>query len=216
MTKRIKMLGILFSLTISVIGQNQVTCRIVDQETKKPVTEASVSILDRNVETTSNALGYFQVIVDTADYLIIKKQFYEAGVVKVPSTTGFQIQINKMKHADYEGGLEEFNEFFLKNVRYPLLAREKGTQGRLYVSFTIDSLGQMSNINTIKDIGNDCGLEVTELLKKVPSQWIPAEAETTFILPVIFRLGDSKLKLKEIKLPPGVLLTELVITAKGL
>jgi hypothetical protein len=74
----------------------------------------------------------------------------------------------------------------------------------------------MNNIKTIKDIGNGCGLEVTELLKRVPNQWIPAETITTFILPVTFRLGDSKIKLKEIELPQGILLTELVITAYGI
>lgn len=214
MTNGIKIFVILFSVSVSAIGQ--ITCRIIDQDTKKPVKDASVSVLDKNIETTSNILGYFQITADTADHLIIKKPFYETGVVKVPSFKGVQIQITKRKHSDYEGGLEQFAQFLVRNLMYPQKARRNGTQGRFYVSFTIDSLGQMSNIKTIMDIGNDCGSEVTELLKKVPNEWIPAETITTFILPLTFRLGESKIEPKEIELPQGVLLNELIVTSIGI
>jgi uncharacterized membrane protein len=85
MTRGVTLFVILLSISISAIGQNQITCRIIDQETKQPVKEASVLVMDKNLETTSNFLGYFQITADTADYLIIKKTFYETGVVKVPS-----------------------------------------------------------------------------------------------------------------------------------
>lgn len=216
MNTRLKMFLILLSISLSAVGQNSMTFRIIDQETKKPVKDASVHILDKNLETTSNYLGYFQITADTSDYLIIEKKFYETGVIKTSFDKGVQIQITKRKHSDYEGGLEKLTEYLLKNIRYPQKARINGTQGRFYVSFTIDSLGQISNINAIKDIGNDCGLAVTELLEKVPNRWIPAETMSTFILPLTFRLADSKIKIKEIQLPEGLTLAELVITAYGI
>jgi hypothetical protein len=217
MTKGITLFMTLLSISVSIstIGQNLITGRIIDQETKKPIKEATVLVPNKSIETTSNFLGYFQIMADTTDSLLIKKSFYETGIVKVPSHKGIQIQIAKRKHSDFQEGLEKFSEFFLRNIRYPEIARRNRTQGTCYVSFTIDSLGQMSNFKTIMDIGNDCGLEVTESLKKVPNQWIPAETTTTFILPVTFRLGHSQIKPKEIELPQGILLTELVVTAIG-
>ncbi len=212
MTKRIALVAIVIAISIPAIGQNQIICRVIDQETKKPVKEATVLIQNKNIETTTNFLGYFQIVADSSDYLVIEKSFYEPGVVKAPSQ-GVQIQITKRKHSDYEGGLEEFVGFMQRNIRYPKPARMMGTEGTFYVSFTIDSLGQLANINTIMDIGSDCGLEVVELLKRVPHQWIPAETTTTFILPVTFKLSDPRIKPKEIELPEGVLLKELVVTA---
>lgn len=196
--------------------QNQIVCRIIDQETKKPVSNASVFVRDGSIKTTSNSLGYFQITADTTEYLIIEKQFYESAALKVPFGKGVHIQIAKRTHSGYEGGLEHFVSSLKRNVRYPQIARRNATQGRFYISFTIDSLGQMKNIEAISDIGDGCASEVSECLKKSAAQWLPAENTTIFILPVVFQLGDSKIKDDKIELPEGVMLPELSIRAYGI
>jgi len=126
------------------------------------------------------------------------------------------ILVNKRGKAEYEGGFEEFNIFFMENITYPYQARINNTQGGVFVSFDVDSLGQVNNISIIKDIGNGCGDEVVKVLGNLPNMWFPSESETVFILPVTFQLGNSKIKKIDIELPTGILLEELFVTAVGI
>jgi len=180
------------------------------------VKDVSISVLGKEINTASNYLGYFQVTVDTSDYLILEKTFYVSGLVKISNNQGMTILVNKRGKAEYEGGFEEFNIFFMENITYPYQARINNTQGGVFVSFDVDSLGQVNNISIIKDIGNGCGDEVVKVLGNLPNMWFPSESETVFILPVTFQLGNSKIKKIDIELPTGILLEELFVTAVGI
>jgi len=47
------------------------------------VKDVSIGVLRKEINTVSNHLGYFQVTVDTSDYLILEKTFYVSGLVKI-------------------------------------------------------------------------------------------------------------------------------------
>jgi hypothetical protein len=215
MIKLFKAILILLFGSLVVQGQQLITGKVIDFDTNKPVQDVSISVHGKDTKTISNILGYFQLMVDTSDYLILEKTFYESGEVKVSTNTGMKILFKKRKQAGYEGGFEEFYHFLGQSIHYPSKAKIDGIQGRIYTSFVIDSLGQLINIKLLKDIGDDCGNEVIRLLKALPNTWLPAETETTYILPVTFKIGESKIKIKEIRMPQGILLDEIVITAKS-
>jgi hypothetical protein len=214
MIKLIKTILILLFASFIVHGQQQITWKVIDFDTNKPVQDVKVSVHGKDISTASNFLGYFQILADTSDYLILEKPFYETGEVKVSTNTGLKILFKKRKQAEYNGGVEEFLQILEQSIKYPSKAKIDGIQGRTYTSFVVDSLGRLGNIKSLKDIGDDCGNEVERILKALPNRWLPAETETTFILPVTFQLGESKIKIKTIQLPPGIILDEIVITAK--
>jgi hypothetical protein len=213
MIKILKTILILLCASLEVHSQYQITAKIIDFETNEPVRDVIISLADKDNTTMSNYLGYFQLMVDTSDYLILEKPFYETGQVKVSTNSRMTILLKKRTEAEYDGGFEEFYQFISQNIKYPANARINGTQGRIYTSFVIDSLGYLEDINLLNDIGNGCGIAVKLVLASLPNYWIPAENKTTFILPVTFKIGNSEIKTNNIELPQGKLLDEVIVTA---
>jgi hypothetical protein len=206
----ILLLSLLNSITFA---QKKLIGRVVDSESKKAIEEVSITVHGKDVKTASNSRGYFEINADTSDYLILEKKFYTMAKARPSHKGTMQISLKKRTDAEYTDGMDNFYKQVLQKVRYPKSARLTGTQGLVYLSFDIDTLGAMQNINIIYDIGQGCGEEMKRVLESVPANWYPAENVTTFILPVTFRLGDTKKPAKEQQLPSGKVLEELVVSA---
>jgi protein TonB len=96
---------------------------------------------------------------------------------------------------------EKLIRFVYKNLEYPTIARENDIQGLVVVSFVVDEIGKIIDINCIKDIGGGCGGEVVrviELMNEKNIVWIPGtqrgKAVTVkYNLPVRFRLNPENL-----------------------
>ena len=91
---------------------------------------------------------------------------------------------------------DNLRAYVYQKLRYPAVARENGTEGTVIASFIINTDGFVSDIQILRDIGNECG-EVTYniiedmLIERV--QWIPAKiagnpVPVRYLLPVQFRL----------------------------
>ena len=205
-------------------SQKLATGRVIDSDTKKFIKEASVRIAETDTETKSNSYGYFQLILDSTNNLIINAEGYEQTNLHAPTTNTFIVPLFKQSMPGYQGGLQEFYKFLGQTIRYPAAARREGVEGRVYVIFEIDSTFGLQNIRTLRDPGKDCGKEVTEAIKLAPKLWIPKTKLVTIIMPVTFRLGDpygaSKKEFsplgRDVALPKGKLLNEVFITATGL
>jgi len=76
--------------------RRQITAKVVDSETKKPVKDARVIIQGTNIETVTNFLGFIQITIDTVDTLIIEHPEYEFGIIKVPELNSFQISLTRI------------------------------------------------------------------------------------------------------------------------
>ena len=138
-----------------------------------------------------------------------------------------QILLEPSNIPKYEGGLQAFYEYFGQNIIYPNKARNKSLQGTVFISFEIDSIGQMGNVKIIKDIGENCGEELLKIVNRTPGQWIPINRTFTFILPIRLKLEnfdpfkiqdnppiDVKTYESEVKNIKGKLLGEIVISAQ--
>ncbi len=82
--------------------------------------------------------------------------------------------------------------YLKKNLNYPAIAIERKTEGIVYVKFVVNEDGRISNIETVKDIGDNCGAEATKLLADMPD-WIPGvqngqKVKVYYTLPVKFQL----------------------------
>jgi protein TonB len=76
----------------------------------------------------------------------------------------------------FPGGLIAQQKFINDNFIYPAKAKENGIEGNCYVSFVIDTLGKINNINVIKGIKNciECDDEAKRLFSIMPN-WIPSK-----------------------------------------
>jgi len=75
--------------------KRQITVKVVDAETQRPVKDARVVIRGTNIETSTNILGFIQLTIDTQDTLLIVHPEYELGQIKVPNANNFQISLTK-------------------------------------------------------------------------------------------------------------------------
>jgi len=69
-----------------------------------------------------------------------------------------------------EGGREYLSKFLKENLKYPEEALERGIQGNVLVSFTVNQFGEVSNPEVVKGIGSGCDEEAIRLVKKLKYQ----------------------------------------------
>jgi TonB family protein len=103
----------------------------------------------------------------------------------------------------FSGGEDKLFDFLARNIRYPHEAREKGIQGRIYLTFVIDSLGNVSDAKTLRGIGSGCDEEALRVINSMPP-WIPGRQDgkpvsVQYNLPVNFSLNEGNEKMVKFK-----------------
>ncbi|NJM25574.1 MAG: energy transducer TonB [Bacteroidia bacterium] len=69
------------------------------------------------------------------------------------------------KMPEPEGGMQGFYKSLKKNLKYPAAARHKGTDGKVFVEFTVTRHGTLDNFKVIKGIGDGCDDEAIRVIK---------------------------------------------------
>ncbi|MBD2767405.1 energy transducer TonB [Hymenobacter sp. BT664] len=84
------------------------------------------------------------------------------------------------------GGHEALAAYTSK-LRYPPAAEARNVQGRVVVSFVVDTLGHLSDYQVVRGIGSGCDEEALRVARTVPDQWLPGRLGTK-ALPVVYEL----------------------------
>lgn len=92
----------------------------------------------------------------------------------------------------FPGGQGAMHQFIQRNISYPFMAKENGVQGKVFVSFIVETDGSLSNIKVIRGIGHGCDEEAIRVIKKMP-RWQPGKqrgkpVRVRYSLPIHFRL----------------------------
>ncbi len=72
------------------------------------------------------------------------------------------------KLPEFPGGEAAFGKYLGNAIRYPPVAKENNTQGRVIVSFVVERDGNLTDIKVLRDIGGGCGAEAIRVLQKSP------------------------------------------------
>lgn len=91
------------------------------------------------------------------------------------------------------GGDEGLKKFIRENLHYP--ANGECVTGRVYVEFTVDTLGNTKDINIKKGITastNEEAIKVVKLLEFIPGKRNGRPAEMKMILPISFTFENKK------------------------
>ena len=103
--------------------------------------------------------------------------------------------------SDNECSKKEIKKFIEEHLKYPALAKEKGTEGVVLLSFIVQKNGTVQSIKILKDIGDGCGEEavkVVQLMTEKKIIWTPGKkkgkpVKVKYHLPVRFKLPtDSR------------------------
>ncbi|MBQ5891053.1 MAG: energy transducer TonB [Bacteroidales bacterium] len=97
---------------------------------------------------------------------------------------------------EFPGGMDSMYAYIVKNLKYPEAAKEKGIEGRVFVSFIIEKDGSISNILIKRAIGGGCEEAAVEMIKNMP-KWKPGKqrgkpVRFQFVLPIKFELPKDK------------------------
>lgn len=94
---------------------------------------------------------------------------------------------------EYKGGDEAFYKFLMSQIVYPEEAKEKGEQGRVFVSFIVMETGLLKRIRVIHGSSPSLNDEALRVVSLTDGDWIPAKnhgepVRVIYVLPIMFSL----------------------------
>ncbi len=97
--------------------------------------------------------------------------------------------------AEPVGGMPRLYEYVAANLKYPAEARMKGIEGRVFLEFTVNTDGTISDIHALKGLGGGCDEEAIKVMQGSPN-WIPAKqrgmnVRQRMVMPINFSLGSG-------------------------
>jgi len=126
-----------------------------------------------------------------AHYHQINKEVYsETDVEKRQEKIIFMAVETMPQFPEGENGLRNYLQ---NNLKYPSQARKARVEGKVYVSFVVNSGGRVTDTKIIKGIGEGCNIEALRVINKMPF-WKPATQQgrpvsVRFVIPVYFKLN---------------------------
>lgn len=95
----------------------------------------------------------------------------------------------------FPGGDKAVLEFIKRNMRYPKSAKENGIEGRVIVSFYVETDGRLTNLSIAKSVDSRLDKEALRIIKKMP-KWEPGQfggkiVRMKYSLPIEFRCKNS-------------------------
>lgn len=92
----------------------------------------------------------------------------------------------------FPGGARGFADYLNSNFKYPDEAKKNHIQGKVFLNFTVETDGSLSNLKVLRGIGGGCDEEALRLLKNSP-RWVPGisygqRVRVPYTLPISFKL----------------------------
>ncbi|MBR1557270.1 MAG: energy transducer TonB [Prevotella sp.] len=93
---------------------------------------------------------------------------------------------------EYPGGVMAMMEFLRDNVKYPADAEKQKVQGRVLVSFVVETDGSISDVKVMKAVFPSLDAEAIRVVKAMPN-WTPGKQKGKVVrvhysLPIVYRL----------------------------
>lgn len=100
--------------------------------------------------------------------------------------------VDLMEMVEFPGGIQLAYEHVMARMRYPKEARKAGTQGRVFVEFTVDTEGAVTDARVLKGIGGGCDEVALEAVRSLPN-WKPGRqrgkpVKQKMVMPITFKL----------------------------
>ena len=93
---------------------------------------------------------------------------------------------------DFPGGQAALMQYLAKNIKYPTIAQENGTQGRVIVQFVVNRDGSIVDAKVVRSVDPYLDKEALRVINTMP-KWKPGmqrgkPVRVKFTVPVMFRL----------------------------
>jgi len=93
---------------------------------------------------------------------------------------------------EFPNGMQELYVYLGNNIKYPVMAKESGIQGKVYVTFVVERDGSITDVKVLRGIGGGCDEEAVRVVAAMP-KWKPGKqrgkpVRVQYNLPVRFTL----------------------------
>lgn len=146
-----------------------------------------------------NKTGYkeFKGIINSNDPVISLTKLNENGYA---SNTGDsqlieapEMEVDELP--EFPGGTASLLEYLRKTIKYPAVCRENNVQGRVIVSFTIDTDGSITDAEVVRSVDPLLDAEALRTISQMPA-WKPGRkngniVKVKYSVPINFRLDSS-------------------------
>lgn len=185
-----------------VIDTSQALADLVFEEEIIPITEQKQEVAPPPPEAPSVA-EVLEIVDDKAD---IKET-----VIASTEDTGQKVEVKYVpvkvveeepeeqtifevveNAPEFPGGTAALMQFLGKNIKYPTIAQENGTQGRVIVQFVVNRDGTIVDPKVVKSVDPYLDKEALRVILSMP-KWKPGmqrgkAVRVKFTVPVMFRL----------------------------
>ena len=142
--------------------------------------------------STKTAIGSFDVKGNDESGEVLKAKEVIATEPVKPKEEENKVFDVVEQMPSFPGGQAALMNYLNNNIKYPVIAEEKGIQGRVVVQFVVGKDGHISDVKVAKSVDPSLDKEAVRVVKAMP-KWIPGKQNgqavtVRYTLPVTFRL----------------------------
>ena len=133
--------------------------------------------------------------LDRLNELIRRRDQLQEQLAYLPDADGVYTTVaNRPEPTE---GVENFYQFIVANMKYPIQARRRGTEGKVYVQLVVNEYGELTDIEVLKGIGEGCDQEAMRVVQASPG-WKPGTTaegkpvDVRMVLPITFALNHEE------------------------
>lgn len=92
----------------------------------------------------------------------------------------------------FPGGEEALRKYIAQSVKYPAIAQENGIQGRVFVSFVVNTKGEVTDVKIARGVDPNLDKEAIRVVNNMP-KWAPGKqrgkpVKVSYTVPINFVL----------------------------
>lgn len=161
--------GIILPPTRSIDVPEDINIQTVKQkiEPPKPVNTTLMHITDNAIDPPDDLV--IDAGIDPGEWVPTFIAPVVAEEVPVESDEPFIVVENMPV---FGSGDADLLAYLSQNIKYPILARETGITGTVYISFVVERDGSLSDIRILREVGGGCTTEALRVIQNMP-RWTP-------------------------------------------
>ncbi len=149
---------------------------------------------DENIEAVPLLQTNDEAMIAAQELRIVQESNVSLGpnVSQEPGEPVFEVVENA---PEFPGGVEALMKFLSENIRYPVIAKDHGIQGRVIVRFVVTKTGKISNVEVIRGVDPSLDSEAVRVVEAMPA-WKPGTqrgqaVNVYFTIPIQFSLSTG-------------------------
>ena len=162
-------------------------------------------IFEKIVSVIRIAVPYTGMIVSTRESKATREKVLDLGISQISggsrTSVGGYVEEEPEEQTifevvenmpDFPGGQAALMQYLAKNIKYPTIAQENGTQGRVIVQFVVNKDGSIVDAKVVRSVDPYLDKEALRVINTMP-KWKPGmqrgkPVRVKFTVPVMFRL----------------------------